>query len=209
MANNFCAYIHSRPDGTPFYVGKGRIVRAYEFAPSRRTRHHKSITRKYGKENIKVCAFPCDTEEKAFNIEKYWIKKMISLGFVLINLTKGGEGASGRELTERQKVGLSLGRKKGRYLTMEPASKQNIFKGLEAGRKKLSEGYWKSTKRKHDLIKLSEIGAENFKVAWENKKTIICAECGDVFKSGHPRARCCSRLCEQRNRRRKDKAKTA
>jgi excinuclease UvrABC nuclease subunit len=73
--SEFCVYIHKRPDGDPFYVGKGRTRRANEFAPSRRTLHHKNIIAKYGRDNIIVEIIPCSNEEEAFALEVKTIKR--------------------------------------------------------------------------------------------------------------------------------------
>ena len=58
----FVVYLHRRPNGEIFYVGKGLLQRAYDFAPSRRTDWHKNIVAKYGRENILVDVIECDNE---------------------------------------------------------------------------------------------------------------------------------------------------
>lgn len=37
------AYVHARPDGTVFYVGKGTRQRAFEMSAGRRSKHHQRI----------------------------------------------------------------------------------------------------------------------------------------------------------------------
>ncbi len=105
----FYTYLHCKPDGMPFYVGKGNYGRAYEFM-SGRNRHHKNIVAKYGKENIGVFVFPCDSEEQAFSDEKQQIAQLRRDGYVLANQTDGGEGKSGCIASKeaREKISASL-----------------------------------------------------------------------------------------------------
>lgn len=89
----FYVYIHKKPDGTPFYVGKGAGNRAYQFA--KRTQWHKNIVAKYGKENIIIEITHCIDEDQAFDLEKVYIKQLRDSGICLVNLTDGGEGVTG------------------------------------------------------------------------------------------------------------------
>ena len=63
----FYTYLHCKPDGYPFYIGKGTGKRAHEFR-RRNNRHMKTIA-KYGKGNIKVFIFNCNSEKEAFKDE--------------------------------------------------------------------------------------------------------------------------------------------
>ena len=194
----YCVYIHSRPDGTPFYVGKGTFVRANELAPSRRTKHHANVVTKYGRENIRICVFPCLDEKDSFRFEVYWIKKLRLLGHKLINYTEGGEGASGRKMTIAQQSALEKGRGPGHFKKMSEKSQQNILKGLAFGRLKSH----KTPAFKAHVKRISKIGAANLaRIRAENRRTIICEDCGADFWASNKSAKCCSRLCEQRHRR--------
>lgn len=103
MKSNFYTYAYLREDGTPYYIGKGQGKRAY-----------KKHIRKNGinitpprnrililKKNL--------TEDNAFKHEKYMIsvfgRKDLGTG-ILINMTDGGDGASGSIVSNdrRQKV---------------------------------------------------------------------------------------------------------
>jgi hypothetical protein len=111
MAEEFYTYLHCKPDGTPFYVGKGcksKQPRSHNF--NNRTKFHKNIVEKYGKSNIQVFVFYCDSEKQAFNDEKQQILQFRNEGFKLVNLTDGGEGTCGlkpskeKSLKVRQKL---------------------------------------------------------------------------------------------------------
>jgi len=101
MHKQFYVYIHKKPDGTPFYVGKGTGNRAYQF--SKRTQWHKNIVAKYGKNNIIVDIVNCLNESQAFDLEKIYIKQFKHDGVCLVNLTNGGEGHSGFKQTQQTK----------------------------------------------------------------------------------------------------------
>lgn len=89
----FYVYIHKKPDGTPFYVGKGTGRRAHQFY--NRSDWHKNIVAKYGKNNIIIEVVNCLDEAQAFDLEKIYIKQFKHSGVCLVNLTDGGEGHSG------------------------------------------------------------------------------------------------------------------
>lgn len=93
MHKQFYVYIHKKPDGTPFYIGKGHGRRAYNFYC--RSEWHKNIVAKYGKKNILIEIINCVNESQAFDLEKIYIKQIRDSGIKLVNLTDGGEGHSG------------------------------------------------------------------------------------------------------------------
>jgi hypothetical protein len=108
--SNFYVYVHRRPDGSPFYIGKGKGNRAHQF--SRRSLWHKNIVAKYGRDNIRVDITWCESEESAFAIECDWIAKAKIEGHELVNLTDGGEGCSGlvrgpRTEKHRRQLGIA------------------------------------------------------------------------------------------------------
>lgn len=100
----FYAYIHCRPDGRPFYVGKGCDGRAFKMI--RRNSYHNNIVAKYGSENILVGILTCSSEDISFELEKGIIKCLRRSGIKLANMTEGGEGVSGYKHSEDVKIRL-------------------------------------------------------------------------------------------------------
>jgi hypothetical protein len=102
------AYIHCKPTGVPFYVGKGALRRAKYLGE--RNQHHQNIVAKYGKENILVGMLECSTPEIAYDLEAGIIKCLRRSGVDLCNLTAGGDG--GRSPSEETRKRLSDAAKK-------------------------------------------------------------------------------------------------
>ncbi|MFI3220234.1 MAG: NUMOD3 domain-containing DNA-binding protein [Methylococcales bacterium] len=98
----YYTYIHARPDGTPFYVGKGSKRRAWKLIY--RNKHHQSIIDKYGRDNILVGKLDCSSENIAFDLEKGIIKCLKRSGIPLANMTDGGEGISNPSPELRQRL---------------------------------------------------------------------------------------------------------
>ena len=101
---NFYTYAYLREDGTPYYIGKGTGSRVYD---KRRTINKPKADKiLFLKRNL--------TEEEAFKHETYMIsvfgRKDIGTG-ILRNHTNGGEGASGRVLTQEHKDRISSANK--------------------------------------------------------------------------------------------------
>lgn len=109
MHKQFYVYIHKKPDGTPFYVGKGHGKRAYKF--NGRNLYHQAILNKY-KGKIIVEVINCANELQAFDLEKIYIKQFRQYGYQLVNVTDGGEGVSGYKRTEQEKL-ANAERKRG------------------------------------------------------------------------------------------------
>jgi len=108
---DYYVYLHIRKDnGTPFYVGKGRGNRLIE--KKSRSEFWNNVVNKYGYD---IILLENDiSEEKSFEMESYWIKRIgrrdLELG-PLVNLSDGGEGNSGHKWTEEQKKQVSIDRK--------------------------------------------------------------------------------------------------
>lgn len=101
----FCAYIHAKPTGEIFYVGKGTHARAHNLNPRHRNKWHGRIVNKHGSKTISIGTIDCSSEETAFSLEIGLIKCLRRMGVQLVNQTDGGQGQSGRlqSVAERQK----------------------------------------------------------------------------------------------------------
>src|SRR5208283_133331 len=97
---SFYTYAYQRQDGTPYYVGKGTGIRA--FNANRLVARPKSRAR--------IIVQHWESEAKAFEMEKWWIefwgRKDIETG-ILRNMTNGGEGQTGRVYTEEIRKNMS------------------------------------------------------------------------------------------------------
>jgi len=96
----FYTYAHTKPDGTIFYIGKGTGNRAWK--KSNRNRHWSNIVNKHGRFEVEILA-NWSTEQEAFEHEALLIFCFRKMGYVLANMTNGGEGISGLKLTEEHK----------------------------------------------------------------------------------------------------------
>jgi hypothetical protein len=110
MMNEYYAYVHTRPDNSIFYVGKGHGKRATSLVRSNNA-HHTNIVAKYGKDNIGVGILPCSTEKIAFELEIGLLKCLRRTGARLANRTNGGEGPSGLVFSEEVRIKLSKANK--------------------------------------------------------------------------------------------------
>lgn len=105
----FYTYLHCKPDGTPFYVGKGAGIRAYEWR--HRNQHHRNTVAKYGRQHIGVFVFPCESERQAFDDEIQQIATLRADGYELVNQTAGGQGISGCRHSPEARSNMSLGQR--------------------------------------------------------------------------------------------------
>jgi predicted GIY-YIG superfamily endonuclease len=98
----FYVYMHCKPDGTLFYVGKGCGKRARDFAS--RNQHHQNIVAQYGRENILVSVIPCESDADACYQEIQLIKAFRGIGYELANQTDGGEVWEPRRRSQRPRL---------------------------------------------------------------------------------------------------------
>lgn len=121
--DKFYVYIHRRlSDGKVFYVGKGCGKRAYEFSKNARSIYWHRVKNKYG--IVVEILFDNLSEQDAFQVEIDTIKEFKYFGYPLVNTTDGGEGSSGLNFTDEQRLNIANGLKSKRY---ESKVKKSIF----------------------------------------------------------------------------------
>ena len=93
----FYTYAHYKPDNSVFYIGKGQRNRAFDKV--NRSKKWKSVVAQEGNYKVEVLA-QWETEKEAFEHEIFLIECFKSMGATLVNVSKGGYGASGYRHTE-------------------------------------------------------------------------------------------------------------
>lgn len=139
----FYVYILSKPDGTPFYVGKGggiRIVMHERQAKTAARSHKLSVIRKIwaddGHVGYGIVAFYSD-ERDALAKEVELIKTIgrVRYGGPLTNVTDGGDGVIGLEITPEMRANLRAamtGKKKTpEHIAKVAASNRGRVRGPE------------------------------------------------------------------------------
>ena len=127
----FYTYAYLRINGTPYYVGKGEKSRAYN-------KNHNNV---YVPPKERIIFLKKNIlEEEAFKHEIYMIsvfgRKDLGTG-ILHNRTNGGDGSSGRIVTESQKKKQSekMKGRKGTVISEEGRKKlSQIMRGNKRGR---------------------------------------------------------------------------
>lgn len=169
----FYAYMHTKPDGTPFYIGKGNGRRVRNF--SKRNQHHKNIVAKYGRQNIHIGYMECSDESTAFDLEMGLIKCVKRMGIKLTNLTEGGHGVSGLVVTpeQREKISATLTGRKGTPWSDEQRAK---FKATMTGMKRSAEARARMSAAAKGRVFSEEHRAklrEGAKRFWERRKKML------------------------------------
>lgn len=165
----FFTYLHCRPDGTPFYVGKGTSYRHKEFNHNR-SNYYLNIIKKYGEQNILVYVFYCESEQQALKDEVQQIAQLKKEGYKLCNLTYGGDGVSGYKHTQETLEKLKILNK--RIISEETRKKMSISR---IGKTNIVS---QETK---DKISKAHLGK---KLSAEHKSNLSIAMIGKVKKKG-------------------------
>lgn len=112
----FYVYVHSKPDGTPFYIGKGTMYRAFRVKHSRNEMHGR-IVAEHGAASILVSIIECGSNEEAGQLERSMIAEYRQI-YEMANLSTGGQGSYGYKWTPEQRAKIP-GSRKGLVHTKE------------------------------------------------------------------------------------------
>ena len=180
MDNDYYTYAYLREDRTPYYIGKGRGNRIfYTFKRIKPPKDKSRII--FLKKNL--------TEAEAFKHEVYMIfvfgRKDLGTG-ILRNLTNGGEGVSGRTITEETRRKLSAAH------TGVPKTKECRRKMSEAKLGENSPNYGKFGALHHNskaIIAIEPDGTERHygSVCEAARELVVSQSCLSVkyLKTGH------------------------
>ncbi len=159
--SGFYVYVWRRPNGEPFYVGKGTGKRAY--STNKRSEEFKEVYALGGCTVDIVDWFIHESQAHAFEIDLIERFGRRQFGGVLVNKTDGGEGAVGsvRSKETRARVSKAL---RGRIFAPEHCSKIS-----ESNRGRIA-----STEHR---AKLSEAGLGRTLTAEERSKVAFAARC--------------------------------
>jgi len=181
MVSERFAYVHCKPDGTPFYVGKGALKRAKYLGE--RNAHHRSTVEKYGRANILIGMLPCSDDEIAYSLEKGLIKRLRIMGVRLSNLTEGGDGGNNPEPETRIRLSKAAKKRGVSEACREACIKAKRGKPLSEEQKlKISRAHkGKTFSEQHRLnISLSAksrgMSPEVMKKAWEANRGRVKTE---------------------------------
>ena len=157
----FFVYVDCKPDGTPFYVGKGLMNRVY--LKSRKNKHHANICAKYP-DWYRGLAF-MGNEKEAFAKEIELIAKYKE---TLVNLTIGGEGTSGLPKDNEWKAKLAT-------------SAKNQWSKIGM-KEKMSESIKNAHSKPETKLKM-QIASKDRDMTKSALAPYICIECGKVSNS--------------------------
>ena len=179
MSQSFYVYLHKKPDGTVFYVGKGSRSRAWR--KDNRNLHWQHVVAKH-EYTVEILASDL-SEDAAFILEVETIAIFRKQGH-LVNMTDGGEGSSGYMMPEEVKRRLShahkastkaanhradlANRRRGKSMSRDAVERMCLTSRKKASspefREKLSDGVRAANLRPE----LSEKRSESLRLRWKD-----------------------------------------
>jgi hypothetical protein len=167
----FYTYLWLREDGTPYYVGKGSGNRAFEV----HYRWNKGKMVKYlsppDKNNVIVQQYKDESEaiEAEVFLIQFYGRLDLDTG-MLINLTEGGEGTSGRLHSEETKEKI-----RAKAIERKQSTSSNTKRSIALkGRKRPPRSKeWSDKISKAAIERMSILYGEN-RNRWRGNKRILC-----------------------------------
>jgi hypothetical protein len=158
MNNIYYVYHHVRLDKNKiFYVGKGKKNRYLE--STNRNKYWQNVVNKVG--FYSQILFDNLDEELAFLVECELIDKYQKIGLNLVNLTRGGEGASGYKHTSQTKKLISE-ISKGRKHSQESKDRISQSKKGHSVNKGKSHPAWNKDTSKVDMLQIVKVQSSFF-----------------------------------------------
>ncbi len=183
IKEEFYVYLHKKADnGEPFYVGKGKGLRAY--SAKHRSNWWTNVTTKHG----------CDvviidnnlSEGDAFELEVFLISELgradLGLG-PLVNMTNGGDGISGYKFTEEQRKRLSDTHKGKEYNSPLKKGSDNHMYGVKQSQDTINKRRLSLIgKKRSDIVKEQQsIRMTGTKLSQDTKDKIAKIKCKKVI----------------------------
>ena len=177
------AYLHCRPDGTPFYVGKGtanRVKRTHA-----RNKHYGHITTKYGRGNILIGSLECSSDAIAFELEEGMIKCFRRMGVELANYNDGGEGfVQGNIPWNKGKTDCFNDEARAK-ISASAKEQMNSPERREINRQAmLGNTYRKGSTHTSETIEKMRISSTGYKASDETKAKMSLAQKGNTVAKG-------------------------
>lgn len=167
----FYTYVHRRADtGEIFYVGKGVGKRA--FLKTGRSEYWHRVVEKHGYTVHIVLSSA--SEGDSFRHEVALIALLRATGLPLVNLTNGGEGASGRVHGEETKARMSAAAS-GRKMSAEAIAKMRAAKiGKKADPQAIEKtaASNRGRKRSRDAVERSAAGIRGRKLTDQHRESL-------------------------------------
>jgi hypothetical protein len=157
----FFVYVDCKPNGTPFYIGKGNLHRLND--KRKRNQHHTNICAKYP-DWYRGIAF-MGNEKQAFAKEVELISKYKN---IVVNQTDGGQGTSGLPKNNEWKAKLAI-------------SAKNQWSKIGM-KEKMSESIKNAHNKPETKLKM-QIAAKDRDMTKSALAPYVCIECGKVSNS--------------------------
>lgn len=162
-------YAYLRADGTPYYIGKGVKSRAWAIHQRKNSRVN------LPKDQKRIIIMESNlTDLGALALERFYIRwyGRKSDNGILINITEGGDGASGAKRSDYTKKLLSE-LKKGRPTSEQTKQKMSLAK---IGKPKSEEHKQKMSESKRGFV----FSEENKQKLRKSKQTVQCPHCDKI-----------------------------